>query len=441
MTKHGELNSSKERALTWNVADHQSRPGRWFSDRYRGLAEDVANASAQGLWQYFRSHRGAVEPEAKVVDEAGRAWSGLNVASQDYLGLAQDPRVHDAAIRVIEHVGVHSSGAPPMGGGLELGGRVAARVGAALGKEHVLLFPTGWAAGYGIIRGLVRPHDYVVIDALAHNCLQHGAASATPNVSLFAHNDMSSLERRLSRIRGKDPEAAILIATEALFSMDSDGPDLDRLVALKRQYDAHVLLDIAHDFGVLGPGGVGAAAVSSGYCEIDYVIGSFSKTFASIGGFIATGDLPSFRAIQGYSGSYTFSNTLIPPQLGAIDAAMDIAFSTEGEKLRGCVRDNAEFLREGLAAVGLPASGDISPLVIVIVGSEALARLSYRHLLKHGVIMNCIEFPAVRRGEARFRMQLTPDHTREQLAEIPAKMRAAVDYAQAQLRAGTLQRV
>jgi 7-keto-8-aminopelargonate synthetase-like enzyme len=239
---------------------------------------------------------------------------------------------------------------------------------------------------------------------------------------------------RLRRARAKDPDAAILIVTEALFSMDTDGPDLGAIVALKQKYRAHLLLDIAHDFGVLGPSGAGVAESGPGYTDVDYIIGSFSKTFASIGGFVATDDLPSARAVQGYSGSYTFSNALIPAQLGAIGAALGIVFSEEGQTRRTKVLDNVKRLRNDLLAHELTPLGGASAMVVVQVGDEALARLAYRQLLADGVILNAIEFPAVRRGEARFRMQLTPDHEWSQLSVIAPKLSMALSIAGRELK-------
>jgi len=418
-----------ERALKWNVLDHQSSEGRYYSKRYQGLADDIVNSSSLELWQYFRIHEDKIGPVASVVDEGGRRWTGINVASQDYLGLSQDERVIDGAVAAMRALGAHSSGAAGMGGGSSLAKRIEAKLASVLNKEHVVLFPTGWSAGYGQIAALVRPHDHVVIDALAHNCLQHGAKASTPNVHKFIHNSAQSLETRLKRIREKEPDAAILIVTESLFSMDSDGPDLRSYVELKQRYDAHLMLDIAHDFGVLGDEGRGLATRFGGYDGVDYVMGSFSKTFAAIGGFTATADLASSRAVQGYSGSYTFSNYLTPAQLGAIDASIDIVFSPEGDLLRTRLQDSSRALRATLGSLGYQPHGELSALCIVQVGSEAVARLAYRELLHRGVILNCIEYPAVRKGEARFRLQLTPHHTAEQIADVARHIASALGKA------------
>lgn len=303
-----------------------------------------------------------------------------------------------------------------MGGGSQLAEDLASRVSSALAMPNVLLFPTGWGAGYGAIKGLVRHYDHVVLDALAHNCLVNGAYASTGNIHLFRHNDTDSLGRRLTRIRAAHPQAAILIVTEALYSMDSDTPDMAAIMDLKARHGATLLVDVAHDFGVLGDSGRGVLSEGSLYDSVDIVVGSFSKTFATIGGFVALHEKAGYRAIQGFSGSYTFSNFLTPPQLGAAGAAMDIAFSAEGERLRLRSLKNAHALRTALMKKGVETIGRDSPMVIARIGDESRARIAYRNLLRQGVIVNCVEFPAVRKGEARFRLQLTPNHTQAQIA-------------------------
>lgn len=410
--------------ISWSVADHQSARGRNFSERYSGLARDVGRARDAGTWQYFRSHVGPVGTTSTVLDEAGRSFRGVNLGSQDYLGLAGDPRVQRAAIEAIGAFGVHSSGSAPMGGGSVAATGLADTVASTLGLEHALLFPTGWAAGYGAITGIVRAHDHIVMDSLAHNCLQHGARASTQNVSLFLHNSIASLTKRLERIRKNEPDAAIMVVFESLYSMDSDAPDLAELCATARRFDAHTLIDVAHDLGVLGPDGRGLMA--GRYGEVDLVVGSFSKVFASIGGFVASGDINLIRALQGFSGSYTFSNFLIPPQIAAASRAFGIAFSPEGASLRETLLGHCRFLRDRLAENAILTHGVDSAMVIVQVGSEPAARAAYRDLLGEGIIVNCIEFPAVRKGEARFRIQLTPAHDRQMLAFAADRIAAAV---------------
>jgi len=156
-----------------------------------------------------------------------------------------------------------------------------------LGVEEAILFPTGWAAGYGVIKGLVRSTDHIVMDALAHTCLQEGAAAATKNIYLFRHNMVDECRKWLEKIRAKDVENGIMVVTEGLFSMDSDTPDLAALQALCNEFNATLMVDVAHDLGNLGKDGKGFIGDQGMLGKIDLVMGSFSKTFGSNGGFVA----------------------------------------------------------------------------------------------------------------------------------------------------------
>lgn len=411
----------------WSVADHESPKGKRFSERYASLTEAVSASSQMGLWQYFRRHTGKVTEYCTVVDQEGREFTGLNLGSQDYLGLAQNTNVADAAVAAIQNFGTHSSGSAPMGGGSVASTELSEKISSILGLKYTLLFPTGWAAGYGAIRGLVRNYDYVVMDSLAHNCLAHGSYSATDRVSLFLHNSVDSLTKRLERIRRVERDAAILVVFETLYSMDSDSPPIAELIREARRFDAHILADVAHDFGVLGSQGRGLLADNGGYGSVDLIIGSFSKVFASIGGFVSSNDLNLIRAIQGFSGSYTFSNFLIPPQIASVKAAVDIAFSPEGDQLRRQVLGSCQVFRSQLDELGIGTDGVDSAMAIIKVGDEHIARSAYRRILEKGVILNCIEFPAVRKKHARFRVQFTPRHRDEDLRQAAKIVASAID--------------
>lgn len=404
-----------ESAGHWSLADFANPEGRQIGRRFSRLSEVVQLASERGEWQYFRSHVGAVGCRSRVADEAGRTFDGINLASQDYLGLASDPRVHEAAIRAIRDLGVHSSGSAPLGGGLRSAQKLEESLKEVAGLKHALLFPTGWGAGYGAIRGVVREHDHVVLDALAHDCLKQGASASTRHLSVFPHNSPEGLRRRLRKIRGNFPDSAILVAFESLYSMDSDSPPVGELLAVCREFDAASLVDVAHDFGLLGPGGRGVTELTASYQDADVVVGSFSKVFATLGGFMLTNELAWKRAVQGFSGSYTFSNYLSPIQIACAGKAVEIVFGPEGDPLREGVLGKCRMLRRVLADGEVGTQGADSAMVIVPVGSEIVARRAYKSLLERGVITNCVEFPAVRKGRAIFRLQLTPRHDEQDL--------------------------
>ena len=282
----------------------------------------------------------------------------------------------------------------------------------------------------GVIKGLVRPNDHIVMDGLAHACLQEGAHSATSNVHLHGHLNIDSVRRHLRRIRESDTKAAIMVVTESLFSMDSDTPDLKALQELSHEYGATLLVDVAHDLGAVGPGGTGLIGQQGMLGKIDLVMGSFSKTFASNGGFVACNSPALRQYLKYYGSSATFSNALSPVQAATVNKAFEIVRSEKGRRLRSTLMERIKEVRGALAAEGLKFIGDPSPIVPVRVGDEALARLVSRRLPALEIIANLVEYPAVAKGEARLRIQMMPTHTVEHVHTLAARLRKAIDTAQ-----------
>ena len=308
---------------------------------------------------------------------------------------------------------MHSAGSSALAGNTKYSLRLERTISEFLGLENTVLYPTGWAAGYGAIKGLVRPTDHVVMDGLAHACLQEGAHSATTNVHLHGHLNLDSARRHLNRIRAKDAENGILVVTESLFSMDSDTPDLRALQELCREYDATLLVDVAHDLGAMGDGGRGFIGMQGMTGQIDIVMGSFSKTFASNGGFVSCNSPAVKQYLKFYGCSATFSNALSPVQAATVTKAFEIVQSDRGRELRRLLLKRIGQMRDALTAVDLEFIGDPSAIVPVLVGDEALARMVSRRLPELEVIANLVEYPAVAKGNARFRLQMMPSHTAE----------------------------
>lgn len=415
--------------LSQGLSDFASPQGPDLLGRCEPFGAWVNASREASLLPFIRRHAGTPGRTAEVIDFGGHRYAGINLASQDYLGLATHPDVVRASVEATERAGTHSAGSEPMGGGLPDTVALEQELGALVGKRHVVLFPTGWAAGYGVLRALLRPGDQVVIDALAHNCLQHGAAASTPSVHAFRHNDLNSLERALRRARERQSGGAILVVTESLFSMDSDHPDFGAMQGLCRSYGASLCVDAAHDLGVLGPGGRGVLAEQGATDGTDLIIGSFSKTFACIGGYVATNSEAASFYVRAFSGSYTFSNAMIPGQLAAVREALRIVRSPDGDRLRLTALQRSSRLRLALASSGLGVTGRLSPIVLPVIGPEPIARLAQRHCLERGVIVNAVEYPACRRGEARFRLQVSPGHTDDALAEAAAVIARSVEWA------------
>lgn len=396
--------------------------------------QDIRRRS--GTWPFSRSTEAGPAATCVVRDDQGLASEGVNFASQDYLSLSSHPLVITAACRAATDFGVHSAGSPALVGNTSTSVELERRLAEYLGMNELVLYSTGWSAGFGVIKGLVRSHDYVVMDALAHSCLQTGAQAATNNVVLFRHLDMDHCRQRLATIRAKDPTAGIMIVTESLFSMNSDTPDIMAMQDLAKEFGGTLLVDVAHDLGNLGPSGTGHIGLQGMLGKVDLVMGSFSKTFGSNGGFVATKSRGVKEYLKFYSPSCTFSNALSPIQVATVLKALDIICSAEGQTLRDRLMYNILTLRRHLEALGMEVYGDPSAIVCVKTGDEALARMASRELPALGLIANLVEFPAVAKGEARFRLQVMARHSEDQVVAAAKRVRAATDIANRRLQAG-----
>ena len=385
-----------------------------------------------GLWPFSRSTEDGPKTVCEAKDDRGNRMTGVNFASQDYLSLSSHPEIKATAQEAIERFGVHSAGSPALVGNTSVSVALERRIAEFLGMEEAILYPTGWAAGYGIIKGLVRSADHIVMDMLSHTCLQEGANAATRNIYQFRHLDIDHCRRWLSSIRAKDTENGIMVITEGLFSMDSDTPDLVAMQALCDEFNATLMVDVAHDFGALGDTGRGHIGTQGMLGKVDLVMGSFSKTFGSNGGFVACKKRAVKEYLRFYSPTATFSNALSPVQAATILKAFDIVGADEGRALRGELLGNVNFLRSSLRNAGMDYYGDPSAIVAVKCGTEGLARLVSRRLPELGLLCNLVEYPAVAKGAARFRMQVMAKHTRENIADAVQRLGTAFEIASAE---------
>jgi len=421
--------------LTGSLREHRDPHGPDLFTRVEEFYRWQDLRRTHGFWPYSKSTEEAPKTTCAAKDDAGRAYRGVNFASQDYLSLASHPAIKEAAKAAVEEYGVHSSGSAAFMGNTRFSLALQRTISEFLQMEHTVLYPTGWAAGYGVIRGLVRPDDHVVIDGLAHNCLHDGANAATRNIHLHGHLNLQSVRRHLNRIRSRDKENGILVVTEALFSMDSDTPDIAAMQDLAREYNAKLMVDVAHDLGNIGEDGRGHVGLQKMLGKVDIVMGSFSKTFASNGGFVSINS-PAVREYLRYFGSAgTFSNALSPVQSAIVLKAFDIVKSEEGRSLRASLMKNILYLREELLRLGLEVIGNPSAIVSAKVGEEALARLVSQKLPALGVVANLVEFPAVAKGSARFRLQVMAKHTKENVDALIMRLQTALMAAQGSYQA------
>lgn len=373
-----------------------------------------------GAWPYARATSTASGPVTVAEAEAFQLREGLNFATQDYLSLSSHPAIQEAVTAAMREYGVHSGGSSVLQGRSLLSQALQRELAEALQLEHVALVSTGWGAAFSAVTGLVRPDDHVVMDRLAHASLQTGVAAATRNVTRFEHNSVDALRASLAAIRAQDAANGILVITEGLFSMDSDSPPLRAMQELCREYQATLLVDVAHDFGSLGPGGTGHIGREGMLGEVDIVVGAFSKTFASNGGFVATRHAGVRAYVECYGGPHMFSNAMSPLQVATVREALRIVRSPEGEQRRASLMESVGALRDAIAGHGLTCIGTPSAVVPVFIGHTPVARLASGGVMRRGLFANLVEFPAVGMRNARFRLQVQADHT-------PAQARAAAD--------------
>ena len=422
-------------ALGGSMRDFRYLPGSDLLARVNGFYEWQETRRAAGLWPLGRSTEQGAFSRCSARTDEGALFNGVNFASQDYLSLNSHPAILETAIETMRQYGVHSAGSPALVGNTSLSIALENEIADFLGYDHVALFPTGWAAGFGVIKGLVRPHDYIVMDALSHACLQEGAQAATRNIHLFRHNQIEGAREKLAKIRSTDTENGILLVVESLYSMDSDTPDIRALQELAHEYGATLLVDVAHDLGNLGPTGRGILEIQDMVGKVDVVMGSFSKTFASNGGFVAARGRSVKEYMRYFSSPNTFSNALSPASAAIVGKAFEIIRSDEGAELRGQLMGNIKLLRSLLAECGLETYGDPSAIVCVQMGTEALARLASRRLPSMGMLANLVEFPAVPKGQARFRLQVMAKHSQRDILDAVYRLSTAVSDARRDVEA------
>lgn len=430
---HRHADPDEEYALDKNAHDFYRPAGADLLARTEQFHDWVQARRRTETWQYSRVLEAAPGSVALITNDSGRRARGINFNSQDYLSLNSHPAVREAAARALHDYGPHSAGSPMVLGNTRISDELEKTLGELVGAEHVTLFPTGWAAGFGTIAGLVRPEDHVVIDRLAHSCLQQGARAATRNVVRHNHLDVDAVRGHLADIRSRDARNGILVVTDGLFSVDADWPDLVALQETCRRYGATLLVDVAHDLGSMGPEGSGVLGIQNMIGEIDLVMGAFSKTFSSNGGFLASRSPAVKQYVKMFGGSHFFSNALSPVQTAVVLQAARIVRSPEGEELRGKLMRAVHALRDELSAQGLTCMGEPSPIVPLLIGNEKLARVANRLLFDRGVLAFMVEFPVTPTGSSRFRLQVQAGHEPAEAREAARLIAGAVTDARAHL--------
>ncbi len=370
-------------------------------------ADDVRS---RGVYPYFRPIE---ENEGPVVSIEGKKI--IMAGSNNYLGLTNHPKVKEASINAIKKYGTGCSGSRYLTGTLDLHIELEEKLAKFLNKEAVLLFSTGYQTAQGVILALVQRGEYVISDKDNHASIVAGqlqARGASANLVRYKHNDMNDLERVISKI---PIDAGKLIVTDGVFSTGGEIVDLPRLIEIAKKYKARVYVDDAHSIGVIGKGGRGTPSEFDLIDEVDLQMGTFSKTFASLGGFVA-GDAKVIDYIKHFGPALIFSASPTPASVAAAMAALEI-LEQEPERVDRLI-SNTNLVRQGLKDAGFNIIDGRTAIVPVIIGDDERAFAFWRMLYDAGVFVNVFISPGVPQGRQMLRTSYMATHEESHLQAI-----------------------
>jgi 8-amino-7-oxononanoate synthase len=355
----------------------------------------------------------------------------IMLGSNNYLGLTGDERVKQGARDALEHYGTGLTGSRFLNGTIDLHIQLERELAEWMGTEDALVFTTGHQANLGCLGTILGPQDTVVVDSGDHASIYDGCLLSRAKVRGFRHNRMDSLEKRLKS--AQQDGGGILVVVDGVYSMEGDVAPLPEIIELVKQYDARLMVDEAHSFGVLGERGAGVCELFGVESQVDLRMATFSKSLASCGGVIA-GSAEVIEFLRIAARPFIFTASAVPAAVGATLAAVRICRSPEGPQLFAKVLENASYLRRGLAELGfwvLPparrADGTeiVTPVVPVVVGDDWKAVLLWKALYESGVFVNVAIHPAVPPGGALLRTSVMATHDRAILDEALVAFAAA----------------
>ncbi len=356
-----------------------------------------------GLYPYFRTIESAQDP---VVYLNGKKM--IMVGSNNYLGLTSHPKVKEAAIAAIRKYGSGCAGSRFLNGTLDIHVALEEKLARFMRKEAALVFSTGFQVNLGVISALCAKDDLVIIDKMDHASIIDGCRLSYAEVKKFRHNDMEDLERVLSA----SGEAAALVVVDGVFSMEGDIAKLPRVVEIAHRCGCRVMVDDAHGIGVLGKTGRGTCEHFGLEDEVDLIMGTYSKSLASIGGFVS-GSADVVHYIKHFARSLIFSASPPPASVAAVSAALDI-IEDEPERIEQLWK-NTRRMREGLRGMGYETGPTETPIIPVVVGDNETAFKMILMLQEEGVFANVAVSPAVPNGKAIIRTSYMATHTDDHL--------------------------
>lgn len=359
---------------------------------------------AAGIYPYFRKIESDQDTEVQIDGK-----KVLMFGSNAYLGLTNHPKVKEAAIEATKKYGTGCAGSRFLNGTLDLHLQLEQRLAEFIGKDDAIVYSTGFQVNLGVVSCITGREDYILWDELDHASIIEGHRLSFSRTLKYKHNDMKSLEKQLQKCK---PDRVKLIVTDGVFSMEGDIANLPAIVELGKKYNANIMVDEAHGIGVLGKQGRGTCDHFGVTDDVDLIMGTFSKSFASLGGFIAA-DKEVINYLRHHSRSYIFSASSTPAATAAAGAALDIMIS-EPERIQN-LWDLTNYTLKGFRDMGCEIGHTSTPIIPLFIRDNDLTFLIVRELFDAGVFVNPVVAPAVAPRDTLIRFSLMATHTKAQL--------------------------
>lgn len=376
----------------------------------------IDDIKAVNLYPYFHELQSGQDT---IVEMEGHRT--IMIGSNNYLGLTSHPEVIEAGVEAIKKYGSGCSGSRFLNGTLDLHTKLEKELAEFLHKDEVVTFSTGFQSNLGIISAIAGRNDVIVCDKENHASIYDACRLSFAKMLRYEHNDMEDLERILKTI---PEDKGILIVTDGVFSMSGEICNLPKIVELKHKYGARVMVDDAHGFGVIGECGRGTGSHFNLEDEVDIIMGTFSKSLASLGGYMATSERVA-NYVRHNSRPFIFSASIPPANVQCARKSLEI-IKREPERVKN-LQDNGAYVRDGLTKRGIKFIPSETPIVAIYTYDDAKTFLACKMLFEKGVYVNPVVSPAVPVGESLLRTSYTATHTHEQLDEAMDKIKEVLD--------------
>ncbi len=361
-------------------------------------------AKAAGIYPYFREIQSDQDTEVLISGK-----KVLMFGSNSYLGLTNHPKVKEASIEAVRKYGTGCAGSRFLNGTLDIHVQLEERLAKFVGKEDAISFSTGFQVNEGVISCITGREDYLIWDELNHASIIEGIRLSFSNKLKYKHNDMESLEKQLRKC---EPDKVKLIVTDGVFSMEGDVANITEIVRLAKQYNANIMVDEAHGIGVLGNHGRGTCDHFGVSKDVDLIMGTFSKSFASLGGFIA-GDKDTINYLRHNSRTYIFSASCTPASVAAANTSLDIMLN-EPEHMENLWK-LTHYALNGFRQMGCEIGHTSTPIIPLFIRDNDLTFLIVKELFEEGIFVNPVVSPAVASQDTLIRFSLMATHTQAQL--------------------------